>query len=306
MTDHGHILVGVDGSDASSRAAVWAAKEADRRGMELVLAAIIDLGTYINATNFTPADSDSAGAGASARDSDIDPVELEVRAELAGVVRRIKERLPHVTTTMLVRSGVPIVELRKLSSDAYLTVVGATGLGAFSSVLMGTTALALVTGGHSPVAVIRGDTESDTVPRSGPVVLGIDGQESSESAIAWAFDEASRRNTSLTAVHAWAGYPLTYAQTYSGIDWRVAAEEHRELLAERLAGWQEKYPDVEVHRVLHSGPGAEALLEHAADAQLLVVGSRGHGDVTGLLFGSVGRVLIHHAVCPVLIVRQRD
>jgi len=75
------------------------------------------------------------------------------------------------------------------------------------------------------------------------------------------------------------------------------------LLAERLAGWSEKYPDVEVRRrVVRDRPAAE-LVDLSRTARLVVVGSRGRGGVRGLLLGSVGHALIHHAHCPVLVAR---
>ncbi|WP_261862340.1 universal stress protein, partial [Mycobacterium montefiorense] len=86
---------------------------------------------------------------------------------------------------------------------------------------------------------------------------------------------------------------------FDEIDAQVEAEEA--AFAERLAGWREKYPDVTVTPLLRSGKPAKTLLEYADDAQLVVVGSRGHGDFTGVLFSSVSRSLIHKAPCPVLV-----
>jgi len=75
------------------------------------------------------------------------------------------------------------------------------------------------------------------------------------------------------------------------------------LLAERLAGWSEKYPDVPVQRLVARGLAGHALLDQAAKAQLVVVGSRGHGEIAGLLLDSVSNALVHKAACPVAIVR---
>jgi nucleotide-binding universal stress UspA family protein len=83
----------------------------------------------------------------------------------------------------------------------------------------------------------------------------------------------------------------------------VAEQNGHELLAERLAGWQDKYPDVAVRRVLTRAQPVEALLDNAADAQLIVVGSRGHGGFAGAILGSTSQALIYHAGCPLLVVR---
>lgn len=70
-----------------------------------------------------------------------------------------------------------------------------------------------------------------------------------------------------------------------------------------VLGWQEKYPDVEVRRVVLRDRPARALMRCGAEAQLLVVGSHGHGGFTGVLLGSTSQALVHHAPCPLAIVR---
>jgi nucleotide-binding universal stress UspA family protein len=87
------------------------------------------------------------------------------------------------------------------------------------------------------------------------------------------------------------------------VDWQSAAVESEESLAERLAGWGAKYPDVHVQRVVARTSAARALLDQAARAQLVVVGCRGHGEMAGLLLDSVSNALVHAAPCPVVIVR---
>ena len=90
------------------------------------------------------------------------------------------------------------------------------------------------------------------------------------------------------------------------VDWQSAAVEAEEALSERLAGWGAKFPDVAAQRVVARTHAARALLDHAARAQLIVVGSRGHGEIAGLLLDSVSNALMHAAGCPVAIVRSRD
>jgi nucleotide-binding universal stress UspA family protein len=136
-------------------------------------------------------------------------------------------------------------------------------------------------------------------------VVGVDGSPASEAAIAIAYEEASARGAELVAVHAWTEYELAGVEVLAarGLDWRSIEVEQRERLAERLAGWQEKYPDVPVRRVVGREHAAELLLSHAVDAQLVVVGSRGRGGFVGMLLGSVSQKLIHHATCPLIIAR---
>jgi len=137
-------------------------------------------------------------------------------------------------------------------------------------------------------------------------VVGVDGSPTSEAAIAMAFEEASLRNVDLVAVHAWTDFSSDYSYAYAHqflMDWNRVETEEQELLAQRLAGWQEKYPDVMVHRAVTRDRPVHHLLEHAAQAQLLVVGSRGRGGFSGMLLGSTSQALIYHAPCPLLVVR---
>jgi nucleotide-binding universal stress UspA family protein len=89
----------------------------------------------------------------------------------------------------------------------------------------------------------------------------------------------------------------------STFDWPIIEDDERRLLAQRLAGWPEKYPDVHVDRVVTEGRPAHSVLRAAVDAQLVVVGSRGRGGFAGLLLGSTSHALLHHAPCPVVVVR---
>jgi nucleotide-binding universal stress UspA family protein len=120
-----------------------------------------------------------------------------------------------------------------------------------------------------------------------------------------AFEEASLRGADLVAVHTWTEFTsdteYAYARQFTG-DWDDVEADEREKLAVGLAGWQEKYPDVTVRQVVTRDRPVRCLLEHAADAQLVVVGSRGHGGFAGMLLGSTSQALIYHAPCPLLVV----
>jgi nucleotide-binding universal stress UspA family protein len=191
------------------------------------------------------------------------------------------------------------------SRHARLLVVGRTGTGGFADMLVGGTAASVVSHAHCPVAVVRGRREDTAAPETGPVVVGVDGSPNSEQAIAAAFEEASLRGVPLVAVHAWSD--ITYEDTRGTARIRTQPETLEEgeerLLGQRLAGWQEKYPDVEIGRNLVRDRPRHILLEESETAQLIVVGSRGRGGFTGMLLGSTSQALVQHAGCPVLVVR---
>jgi nucleotide-binding universal stress UspA family protein len=138
-------------------------------------------------------------------------------------------------------------------------------------------------------------------PAFASVVVGIDGSPFSETATAIAFDEASRRGVDLVAVHAcvdWVvwGYPEP--------EWPAMEPRGRELLAARLSGWQESYPDVTVRRVVVADRAAVHLVEESERAQLVVVGSHGWGGFAGMLLGSVGSAVVQSARSPVIVARE--
>jgi nucleotide-binding universal stress UspA family protein len=181
-----------------------------------------------------------------------------------------------------------------------MIVVGCRGRGALARGLLGSVSTALVQHAHCPVAVIRDEATYTGRFASAPVLVGINGSAASESATAIAFDEASWRGVDLVALHVW-----------SDADWRPGFERSEvkaaadATLAERLAGWCGRYPDVNVHRVVLFDDPARQLLEKSTSAQLVVVGSRGRGGFAGMMLGSVSRAVVHAARVPVIVARHR-
>jgi nucleotide-binding universal stress UspA family protein len=152
---------------------------------------------------------------------------------------------------------------------------------------------------------------------AGRIVVGIDGSQASKDALSWAVAEARLRGDTVVAIHAWTqpfpasvayptaaafpGVPVTPVDDDLADAVRKGAEE---LLAE--AASQAERGDVPIEQRLVDGPAASALIEAAKGAELLVVGSRGHGGFTELLLGSVSQQVANHAPCPVVIVRARE
>jgi nucleotide-binding universal stress UspA family protein len=155
--------------------------------------------------------------------------------------------------------------------------------------------------------VIHGE-DSATQRSSQPVLVGVDGSPTSELATDIAFGEASRRGVDLVALHAWSDMgPLDFPSiNWAPIEWRNIKDQEEEVLAERLSGRQERYPDVTVHKVVVCDRPAPRLLERAQNAQLVVLGSHGRGGFPGMLLGSVSSAVVNSARIPVIIARRPD
>lgn len=284
------VVVGIDGSHSARRAADWAADEAARHRAPLRL---------VYAVGVPP-----LGYGGRAYVDELAAVGQDRLAETGEAVR---ERYPALEIETDLRMGNPVPELVEQSQSARMVVLGSRGLGGFTGLLVGSTAVAVAAHGHCPVAVIHG--LGPIPPVDGPIVVGVDGSPASEPAIGTAFDEAAFRRAELVAVHSWLDFSSDIAYAYARqfvLDWNRVQTEEEQLLAERLAGWQEKYPDVRVRRVVTTDRPAKYLLEQAVNAQLLIVGSRGRGGLSGSLLGSTSQALIYHSPCPVLVVRGQS
>jgi nucleotide-binding universal stress UspA family protein len=127
--------------------------------------------------------------------------------------------------------------------------------------------------------------------------VGIDCSPASESALAVAFDEASRRGVELRALHTWSDVAVFMGPM---VDWQAEAERN---LAEYLAGWQERYPDVTVHRLVAFDHPGRQLIDESESAQLVVVGSHGRGRLAGMVLGSVSNAVVHSVHTPVIVAR---
>ncbi|MGL6235625.1 MAG: universal stress protein [Segniliparus sp.] len=288
------VVVGFDGSESSAQAARWAAQIALRENIPCVLLHAVSMPHF--------------GAAGVLFDGDfVWAIEEEGKQLVEEFGEQLAAECPGLPLEVEVRTGSPVGALVDASERARMVVLGSTGKTAFTGMLVGSTAVAVAHRARCPVAVVRGHAEPSQSP-GGPVVVGVDGSKASDLAVAVAFEEASWRGAELLAVHAWMeslsdsggvyAYPLL-------IDWESIEVKERVLLSEQLAGWREKYPDVQVRTEITRDRPNHALLERAASAQMLVVGSRGHSELVATVLGSTAQAMIYHAPCPVVIAHER-
>jgi nucleotide-binding universal stress UspA family protein len=192
--------------------------------------------------------------------------------------------------------------LIRASRPDTMVVVGSRGRGGFAGLLLGSVSQHVATHAAGPVVVVRTERE----PVDGPVVVGIDKSDDSDHVLEVAFEEAALRGAGIVALHAYLPdvrtWGLDLPPDVEVEDVRRSTETDR--LAAVVAPWREKFPTVHAEVVVVEGQAAARLVDASSTAQLIVVGSRGHGGFAGLLLGSVGLQLLHHAGCPVLIARD--
>lgn len=195
----------------------------------------------------------------------------------------------------------PAALLVEASETASLVVIGSAGLGQATDVLRGAATPKVMAHAHCPVLVTPYSGEWDT---TGPIVVGVDTAEHSMPALEWAFGQASAQGAPLVPVHTWwweEPNPFLSGGEWEN-EWIKAADSQKLELSEMLAGWREKYPDVDVKPTVVRGQAAIVLEDASASSRLVVVGTRGRGGFAGLLLGSVSSHTAHRAHCPVVVV----
>lgn len=286
------IVAGVDGSSSALAAATWAAREAALRQTSLLLVHACDVPAV------------HPRSPVSLPRSYADALRLYGDDWLRDAQSAVAAAEPDVEVRTAIEDGHPGKILIDAAASAQLVVLGSRGLGGFSSLLIGSVAVAVASHTQCPVVVVRGDG-MPSLARD-PIVAGVDGSLPGDRALGYAFEAAALRDAPLVAVRAW-----TYATTEIGwpaVPMAVSDEEiagnERRLLGESLAPWREKFPDVAVEERVVAGRPVRTLLAEAetAGAQLIVVGSRGRGALAGLGLGSVSQGLLHHADRPIAIV----
>lgn len=288
------IVVGYDDSPSAHAAARWALEEAARHRTPVRLVYAVDrpLRTVpIPPMPGEPHPDDERHQAQELLDRAV--------AELASTTR------PDVEVTGAVLTGPAVTVLCEQSERAGMLVLGSRGKGGFTGLFIGSVSLAVATHAHCPVVVIRDDHRTHTADL--PTAVGVDESASAQLAVGFAIEEAALRGVGLLAVRAWTPPSPPWHNNIRPLVAGVAELEmaERHVLSKALHGWREKYPGVTVTTRLIPTDARHALATVSHEAQLVVVGSRGQNGFSGLLLGSVSHYLLHHAACPVAVIRGR-
>lgn len=283
------ILVGVDGSPESDAAVRWAAREAVLRKLPVTLVHVVAPIVVTWPVRYLESRYE-AWQEENARHV-LEQAQKTLHASIG-------DSTPPAVRVRLRHDGI-VTELAAATRDAVICIVGSRGMGSVGGAVLGSVSRGLLHHAHCPVTVVRADS-AWPFDSTAPVLLGIDGSPASEAATAFAFDEASRRGVELIVLHAWSDvgvFPIV------GMDWHKYEDEGHAVLGERLAGWQEQYPDVVVQRRIVCDRPARWLIDESERSQLVVVGSRGRGAIARTLLGSVSTAVAESAKAPVTVVR---
>lgn len=284
------IVVGVDESDISAEAVRWAAQEALRRHLPVKL---------VRADEWVPGQP-MLGNG----DDVVRRHSSRLLATAAQSVREHSDEVPVTTAVSTISAAATLVEE---SREASMIVVGSRGHGGFTGLLLGSTSMSLVAHAHCPVIVLPA-AWSERESHAPRIVVGVDNSPAAELAVAFAMEEASTRGVELVAIHSWNIEPVvsSWAPVPVAMDWTAVIEAERATFTTSMTTWRTKFPDVEVVLQLEQGHPRKVLAQASTDADMVVVGARGRGAITGLLLGSVSQGLLHESNCPVAVVPHPD
>lgn len=279
------VVAGFDDAPHARPAVLWAAGEAARRGLALVL---------VHAVESMAAAP--AGRGASGRG---DRLPRDPGALLDDAAEEVRRARPGLRVTSVVVPGSPADALLDRAGDAAVVVVGTHGRGGFTGLLLGSVSLKVAAHAPCPVVVARGDVRRDPARE---VVVAVQ-DERDQEAVRFALASARQRHgAGVRVVHAWHPLADTGLLVPLDTDLEDTEREQRRLISGAL-GPVGEYPAVPLETELVSGSAASAVVDASAHASLVVVG--GHhrrGGRFGPRLGSVAHAALHHAQCPVAVV----
>lgn len=281
------IIVGYDGSPHAQAALLWALEEAARSSACVELVHADESPVLVPAARlvqYPPPQHDSHYTEV-------------INGTLERALAMAKKTQPLIDVTARTVRAHAATALIDLSREARLVVLGGSGHSAVAG-LFGSVSSAVSAHAHCPVAVVRGEPAA-----GGPVVVGIDGSPPAEAVLTFAAGQAYARKVTLRVIRAWP--PVTGLWEETPMVTNAVTDDERAPFEARVAAVRDAFPDLTVQAEVRVGHPAGELTHASAGAQLVVVGSRGHGAASGLLLGSVSQHLLRHSACPIVVVHQK-
>lgn len=286
------ILVGVDGSDAGYKAVWWAANYAHHAGLTLHIVSAYTLPSY-SAVSFDATFTTIGQDGGARRDAQ----EILARAKAIATKQGVE-------ATTLIVTGEPSAVFVELSRNYNMVVIGNRGKGGLAERLLGTTSSSLPAYAYCPIVVVPyTDDDGNKVHLNNQitrVVVGADESKWGLKALDTAAEFAASWGAKLTVISA---VPLLGALNEN--EMKSVLDSYADDLHTRLEPLRVKYPALEVEEKVAPGSAVTSLEDSLPDQDIVVVGSRGRGGLTGLLFGSVSQALLQHSPKPVYVVPRR-
>ncbi|MFC9915328.1 universal stress protein [Streptomyces sp. NPDC127197] len=279
------IVAGVDPDPGKRTALAWAADEANRRRLPLLLV----LAQNVPTPGYRPT------GGRPSWEEWNEALHATGDRVLKAAVAFVESRHPQVRVTGLLAEGHPEWVLREQAQNATEVVLGSWHLSAVRE-LFTSAAVALPLIAHAPCPVVVVPEPEHNVQPQPYFVVGVDGSPQSAAAVDFAFEEAALRGAALRALYVW------HPPRLGVLDEDAAVQECHRLLSETVTVRTAAHPEVELHHEVVRGHPVQVLTKVSEDALGLVVGTRGHGGFTGMLLGSVSQGVLHHAHCPVIAV----
>ena len=290
------VVVGVDGSDQSQAALEWASAEAVRRGVALHIVHALGMPLIVSAyggpQRFQPTN--------------------EMSGQADAVVTSAKEKAEKLQPSLAVETVTALEEaplaLIRQSHPHDLIVLGSRGLGSLAALFVGSVSVRVAAQAPCPVVVVPSEGGKPATTKLDRVVVGVDDSKNARRALGLAVDLTAETEGELVVVNSWE-VPFPYdpvAMTAAGYQPQddIFERQSEELVAELLADVmddQREDVNVQVSVVRTQSNPVSALLEASADADAIVVGSRGRGSVRGLLLGSVSQGILHRSKIPVVV-----
>ena len=289
-TTRAPILIGYVDSEGAHTALEWAALEALRRRIPLAI---------VYAADFVP-----VSPTLHVFDEFPDPALQAGRQHALQLVEAAAETAQRFAPGIEVSATFteaerPVDTLVRESGSAAMVVLGSRRLGPLGSTFLGSVGAAVSQRALCPVIVVRGP--AGNAGEGARVVVGVDGHGPADALLEFAFDHASASGRPIEVILCW---PL---DTLAEMSWRppAPAPEHADaLVAEIVAGWREKYPDVIVHTGVIRNHPAAGLVAASTAQDLLVVGRHGRHVLGALTLGSTSTAVLHHATCPVAVIPE--